>query len=109
MFFFALLVCWNAESVGSLVEWAPKVMALESERCFRTDGTLPNIKAEWRMAGKVPGASMLAPLHAAYNGTWDRDKLDAIGAAMQAWRGPGRVNGLDRDRLNAHRLTKLTA
>ena len=49
---------------------------------------------EWRMCCSKPG-SQLELLHSALCGrSWPAGALDHVGAAMQAWRGAGRHNGL---------------
>ena len=108
MLFFALLQLSSGMLAGDTEIWAKEVLTLMSE--FDRLGPafkLPD-EPKWRMAGSKPGA-MLAPMNAAYNGTtWTEDRLERIGAAMQAYRGPGRVNGLDAGRLKSHKAAKLT-
>ena len=107
MLFFALLLCVSGIRAADLDTWAKEMLPLESE--FRRLGAafqLPDAP-EWRMAGSKPGA-MLAPMAAAYNGTWTEDGLERIGSAMQACRGAGRINGLDVSRLKRHKAAKLT-
>ena len=62
--------------------------------------TVPELPAapEWRMDRSKPGAG-IARLHAALKRSWPTGCLERIGAAMQAWRGPGRHNGLTHAHL----------
>ena len=109
MLFLALLLCNSGIGAADLEGWAKEVLTLESEFDQLGSATafkLPE-KPEWRMAGSKPGA-MLAPMAAAYNGTWTEDGLERIGSAMQACRGAGRINGLDVSRLKRHKAAKLT-
>ena len=57
--------------------------------------TVPELPAapEWRMDRSKPGAG-IARLHAALKRSWPTGCLERIGAAMQAWRGPGRHDRL---------------
>ena len=101
--FHTLLLLTSGTSVKDVEGWAASALAQLSGSAEGLPAT-----AEWRMAGSKAGA-MLAPLHLAYVGsTWSDARLTAIGAAMQAWRGCGRVNGLDAGRLMSHRAAKLT-
>jgi hypothetical protein len=49
-----------------------------------------------------------AAINDAYNRVWSEDAMERIGVAMQAFRGPGRINGLDPGRLWKHKAAKLT-
>ena len=104
--FYALLLCVSGISVERLEEWCKEVLTLETS--FNELGAafkLPT-KPEWLISGKKVG-SMLSPMNDAYNGTWTEENLERIGAAMQACRGPGRVNGLSPRRLKSHKAAKL--
>jgi hypothetical protein len=64
---------------------------------------LPDL-AEWRIAGKAVGA-MLKPLYEVTTGTGTlgESSLLRISTAMQAWKGPGRVDGLTVQHLRDYR------
>ena len=93
-------------SVPQLEEWSKEVLTLEAQ--FNELGAafkLPDTP-EWRANGTKVG-TMLSPMNDAYYCTWTESNLGRIGAAMQACRGPGRVNGLSARRLRTHKAAKL--
>ena len=58
--------------------------------------------AEWRFVRGQPGR-MIKPLYDSYSGSvWGHDRLESIAIAMQAFDGPGRVDGLKVANLRYH-------
>ena len=94
--FYAFLLCASGILVEQLDEWAKTTLSALAPLTPHADGVATKLPdaAEWRMAGSKPGA-MLAFMSDAYNCSWSDEKLEKIGAAMQAYRGAGRTNGLD--------------
>ena len=96
--FLALVLLDSGASARDAQVWAKTVhsaLALASTAAAAVLLKSP----EWSVRpGGNPG-ERLALLHAALHRSWSAGTLDAVGAAMQAWRGAGRHDGLRHDHL----------
>eukprot|EP00966_Prymnesium_polylepis_P226975 5251903-Prymnesium_polylepis.1 len=61
------------------------------------------LPAEYRKTRKDRPSHVYKILADAYNSEQGRERLDAVGKAMQSWGGPGAHDGLNFDRLKRHR------
>ena len=95
--FMSLLLCVSSENVSSLDIWVQKALAEEHDATDRTMLWQPS-KERWPLQRNI--SSIYTPLvHAFEEYSWPRDVLDAVGLAMQAWRGDGQVDGLSGQAL----------
>ena len=104
LFFTFLMLVAEARGNMSCERWASSVLIEDSRYSELGDKYVMPESKEWKSNG-----SIFEPMNNAFNGTWYANDLEQIGKAMQAWRGPGRVNGLDVDRLKKYRRLDLRA
>ena len=85
----------RARELGKLQLWAKDVL--------RDEARAEELQQEW----KPLDVAVWEPLRAAYAQQWLADDLDAIGAAMQLWRGKGQRDGLTHVELRHHKSAQL--
>ena len=108
--FLALVLCAEHaahRTLSKLEKWATDALAalepLQGQNQHSGAAALPN-GPDWSMRFNKTG-KMLEHLHTAlFCRQWREGDMDAIGAAMQSWRGVGRHDGLKHSHLGARHL-----
>ena len=117
--FFAFLVVQDPPGkAAELKEWATGVLSEEARAAELGDSWQPPASSDWKRPGGKLGP-LLKLMRIQYTAMRTDEQLDAIGAAIQGWDGPGRRAGLREHNLRNHlrkgepvpgpRLTKKTA
>ena len=101
--FWSLLLCVTHRGrVKELESWGKAVILEEPN----VNGTWTPSAARWPKDPAFQASSIYSPLdHAHKRVAWTEGALDAVGLAMQGWRGEGYVNGLT-GRLLKHYISK---
>ena len=95
----ACLVATSGVKVSDIKAWVANVMHKHNVFISQGESGLP---PEYRKTRQDRPSAIYKLLADAYRGEWGEKRLDAIGKAMQLWRGPGQHDGLDFNRLKRH-------
>ena len=100
MLLFALVAVVHASRAGELGEWAAKVVKETAEA--KAAGVLwkPSLE-RWPTPFRKPSV-VYEPLSKGFNGSWAHDEYDRVRLAMQAWDGPGQIDGLTVGNIKAY-------
>jgi hypothetical protein len=101
--FLAFLVVGNSWSVEEQLIWASAALGEELNVTRLGSAWKPPDSNGWRAPSKVVPAPLFAPLFAAYKRPWEAPEMERIAVAMEQWPLAGRIVGLNRHHLTAHK------